>query len=314
MAENFKIGHYTNLKSVTGCTVILPPDNNIASASVRGGAPGTRELALLSPYKKITGVHAVLLTGGSAFGLAAAQGIVEALAEQGAGYPTQYGAVPIVPAAVIFDKNIGESDAYPGPEEGRLALDDAKPDNPAKGNVGAGTGATIGKWNGIEQAMKGGIGLARVEHGGLWIEALTVVNAVGDVLDFDGRILAGARNDTGRFLAADQPPVYHKKPQVGLADNRVLTVLMTNAHINKLQAFMLAEKAHFGIARRVEPSHTSYDGDTAFVIAHPQVECDPDMLAGMGVKAVEASIVDAVKAARSLGGIAAWSEIDQPHK
>ncbi|HGY54682.1 MAG TPA: peptidase S58 family protein [Caldithrix abyssi] len=311
MPTGFKIGHYTDTEGITGCTVILPPQSNITSASVRGGAPGTRELALLSPEKKITGVTAVLLTGGSAFGLGAAQGVVEALAEQGVGYLTNYGVVPIVPAAVIFDKNIGDPNVYPKAENARAAIRAAKENNTANGNVGAGTGATVGKWSGIEQAMKGGLGLARLEQGDLWLEALTVVNAVGDVLDVDGTILAGARDTQGGFPGQNRPLVYRDKPQVGLADNTVLTVLMTNARINKLQAYILADKAHFGIARRIEPSHTSYDGDTAFAIAHPQVECDIDMLTAMGIKAVEASIIDAVKAARSLGGVTGWSEIDQ---
>ncbi|HID38498.1 MAG TPA: peptidase S58 family protein [Calditrichaeota bacterium] len=303
MADTFKIGHYTNVKQVTGCTVIVPPKNNVASASVRGGAPGTRELALLSPYKKITGIHALLLTGGSAFGLGAANGLVEELAEQNIGYETAYGVVPIVPAAVIFDKNVGDSKAYPKAEDARLALAKASENNKAKGNVGVGTGATVGKWNGINYAMKGGIGLARLQEGRVWIEVLTVVNAVGDVLSYNGKILAGARDEAGRFLAENKTAHYRKKPQVGLADNTVLAVLMTNAKISKLQAFQLADKAHFGIARRIEPSHTSYDGDTAFVIAHPQEECDFDLLAGLGVKAVEASIIDAVKAAKTLAGI-----------
>ena len=303
MAENFKIGHYTDKETITGCTVIIPPKNNITSASVRGGAPGTRELALLSPEKKITGIHALLLTGGSAFGLGAANGLAEILAEQNIGYKTAYGVVPIVPAAVIFDKNIGDSSAYPTAEDARLAFMQAIEDNMARGNAGAGTGATVGKWNGIQHAMKGGIGLARLQEGAVWIEVLTVVNAVGDVLNYNGKILAGARDEAGRFFGENKTARYRKKPQVGLADNTVLTVLMTNAKINKLQAFQLAEKAHFGIARRIEPSHTSYDGDTAFVIAHPQEECDFDLLAGLGVRAVEAGIIDAVKAANTLAGI-----------
>ncbi len=309
MAENFKIGHYTDKEAVTGCTLIVPPENNITSASVRGGSPGTRELALLSPYKKITAIHALLLTGGSAFGLGAANGLVEVLAEQDIGYKTAYGVVPIVPAAVIFDKNIGDSDAYPKAEDARLAFADAVENNKISGNVGAGTGATVGKWNGIESAMKSGIGLARIEEGNLWIEVLSVVNAVGDVLNYDGRILAGARDKTGRFLGENKTVVYRKKPQVGLADNTVLSVLMTNAKINKLQAFQVAEKAHFGIARRIEPSHTSYDGDTVFVISHPQEECDIDMVAGLGVKVVEASIIDAVKSAGSLAGIPGLADL-----
>ena len=182
MLAQFKIGHFTNLSTGTGCTVILPPAKNITSACVCGASPGTRELALLAPNKKISSIDALVLTGGSAFGLGCAHGVMENLAAQNVGYETKFGVVPIVPAAVIFDKNIGDPNAYPTAEDALLALQDASYDNRSMGNVGAGTGATIGKWMGMPAATKAGIGIADLERDGIKVSVLTVVNAVGDVL------------------------------------------------------------------------------------------------------------------------------------
>src|SRR5512139_3755088 len=196
----FKVGHYTDPGNMTGCTVILCPPDTRASAEVRGNSPGSRELALLAPEKSMQEVHAILLTGGSAFGLAAADGVMQWLSEHDRGYQTPWVKVPIVPAAVVFDLNVGSSAVRPGPAEGRKSCDAATSDRVEEGNVGAGTGATVGKWAGMETWMKGGIGTAARKVGSLTVAALAVVNAVGDVLGENGAILAGARKK-GRFLA-----------------------------------------------------------------------------------------------------------------
>jgi L-aminopeptidase/D-esterase-like protein len=309
MLQQFKIGHFTDLEAATGCTVIVPPQPNIASASVRGSAPGTRELTLLAPEKKISGIHALVLTGGSAFGLNCAHGVMEELARQNIGYQTHYGVVPIVPAAVIFDKNLGRADAWPLQSEAIQAFRNAAYNNRAAGNIGAGTGATVGKWAGLQFAMKGGLGLAELRHGDLLVAALSVVNAVGDILNLDNNILAGACNSDGLFLAREKPELRWSEPQAGLAENTVLTVLMTNARLTKLQTYLLAEKAHYGIARRVEPSHTSYDGDTAFALASGEVDCLFDALMSITVKTVELSIINAVTAAGPLHGVKSVSSL-----
>ncbi len=309
MLSQFKIGHYTNSDSATGCTVILPPDDVVASASVRGASPGTRELELLSPKRKISSIQALLLTGGSAFGLNAAQGVVEYLEERNIGYKTHYGIVPIVPAAVIFDLNIGDAKVRPTAADARLAAENAKYNNRMMGNIGAGTGATVGKWNGIERAMKGGLGISEITHGALKVAVVAVVNAVGDVIDKNGKILAGAIDVNNRFIANDNPHIRWGKPDVGLVENTVLCAVMTNAAVSKQQAHYLADRAHNGIARRIDPAHTSYDGDVTFVLAKPEKDADIDVISSMTVEAVEIAILEAVKNADPVFGFKSYKNL-----
>ncbi len=302
MLSQFKIGHYTNTELATGCTVIIPPETNVSSAAARGASPGSREYALLSPKRKIERISALVLTGGSAYGLNSAHGVMEAMAAEGKGYQTNYGVVPIIPAAVLFDKNIGSSNAYPTNEDAIQAYHSASFNNLQMGNIGAGTGATVGKWRGMEHAMKGGLGIATVEHLGITVTAITVVNAVGDVLNYDGTILAGAFDAQG-FLADGHPFIHWDQLQIGLAENTVLSAVLTNAKITKQQAHFLAERAHHGIARRVEPSHTGYDGDICFVVSSAQIPANLDLTASLVVHAVEDSIINGVKEAATLHNI-----------
>ena len=309
MLDQFKIGHFTDLKNGTGCTVILPPRENIASACVRGASPGTRELALLAPEKKVSHVDAIVLTGGSAFGLGCAHGVMQALAELNLGYETKFGVVPIVPAAVIFDKNIGNSKAYPKIDDALFAFNHAEFNNGTMGSIGAGTGATIGKWMGLQTAMKAGVGIASIEQNGVKVSAITVVNAVGDVIGFDGKILAGAISPDGLFYASEDSLIRWRDTNLGMSANTVLSTVMMNAGIDKQQAYFLAERAHYGIARRVDPSHTSFDGDVVFVVSKPEVSVSIDLLSSMVVKAVEESIINSVKASKSIFGIKAYRDI-----
>ncbi len=311
MLSEFKIGHYTDSTAGTGCTVIVPPKENIASVAVQGASPGTREIALLSPEKKISHIHALVLTGGSAFGLGCAQGVMEGLVQKGIGYYTDYGLVPIVPAAVIFDKNVGDPDAYPNAEAGRQALEKTVFDNRAQGNIGAGTGASVGKWLGMNFAMKSGIGIASNEYGPLKMTVLTVVNAAADILNTDGHLLAGAVDKQGNFLAPEASWKRWEKAQIGMAENTVLSVVMTNAILTKQQAHYLAQRAHFGIARRVEPSHTSYDGDVTFVVSSQKVEAALDLVATMLVPTVEQSIINGVIEAESAYGLKAMRSLNK---
>ncbi len=309
MLEYFKIGHYSDLQNATGCTVILPPADVVVSASVQGASPGTRELALLSPEKKINSVNALLLTGGSAFGLSAADGIMKYLAEREIGYRTNYGVVPIVPAAVIFDLNIGNPKKYPEVANAVNALENAKLYNNACGNVGAGVGATVGKWTGIESAMKGGLGLAHNQHGAFKCSVLSVVNAVGDILNDKGTIIAGALDDNNRFFALKTRQKRWGKPAVGLADNTILSAVMINGNFDKSQLYYLSQRAHYGIAKCVEPSHTSYDGDTIFVLSLNNADINVDTAAMIIIETVKESIINAVVNASELFGFKAVKDL-----
>ena len=309
MLNEFKVGHYTDIIGATGCTVIIPPEKNMSSAAARGASPGSREYALLSPKRKIGQLNALVLAGGSAFGLNCAHGVTEMLAKQGIGYHTNYGVVPIIPSAVIYDKNIGDASVYPTAQNAVEAVNNAVFNNNKMGNVGAGTGATIGKWRGMDHAIKGGIGIADKEYGKAKVTALTVVNAVGDVIDKDGCILAGAAAQDGTFLGKDDPFSRWDEKRVGLAENTVLTAVMTNVILSKQQAHFIAERAHHGIARRIEPSHTGYDGDISFTISSLQIEAKVDLLAMLVVAAVEDSIISGIKNAESLCGVRAWKDL-----
>ena len=309
MLNQFKIGHFTDHKALTGCTVIVPPAGNVTSAVARGASPGSREYALLSPKRKIQSVNAIVLTGGSAYGLNAAHGVMEALAADGIGYETNFGLVPIVPAAVIFDKNIGQAAAYPKPDNASDAYRAAKYNNLLQGNVGVGCGATVGKYRGMELAMKGGLGIGQATHGPVKVAALTVVNAVGDVLAGDSTILAGARLAQGGFVATDEPFSHWDQLQIGLAENTVLSIVMTNARLGKQQVHFVADRAHHGIARRIEPSHTNYDGDICFACATGEVKAVVDLVSTLAVAAVETSILNAVQEAETVAGVPALKDL-----
>jgi len=309
MLNAFKIGHYTDTQNATGCTVIVPPAGNVTSAIAKGASPGTREYALMMPDKKIKTIHALVLTGGSAFGLDAASGVMHELERQGTGYKTPFAVVPIVPAAVIYDLFLGDSRVRPGHKEGIAALNAASFQNEACGAIGAGTGATVGKWAGLDSAMKGGFGIASASFEGCLVSAALVVNSVGDVLKSNGEILAGAIDSKHAFIAAKNPLFRLRPPQISMAENTVLCAVMTNARMDKQGAQYLAERAHFGIARRVAPSHTSYDGDIAFVMSSNKVQAETDTVAALIIMAVERAIERAIRAARTIDNCLALCDL-----
>jgi L-aminopeptidase/D-esterase-like protein len=268
-----RVGHWTG--HGTGVTVVLFPEGTAGSCEVRGGAPATRETALLDPECTVECVDAVVLSGGSAFGLATADGVMRALADQGRGFTTRAGPVPIVPAAAIFDLVVDqEPGSVPGPEEGRSALAAAQRE-PARtldtGLVGAGRGARLGKWRGADHARSGGLGSASATDGDAVVGALVVVNAVGDVLDADGSVLAGSSAPPDAPGFADPAPFEEE-------GNTTLVVVATNASLTKLQCQLLAQSAHHGLARAIHPSHTRHDGDIAFAFATGPVEANFDRL------------------------------------
>ena len=286
-----RVGHWGDVTARTGCTVVLLPDEGaVTSVDVRGAAPGTRETDLLAPDNQVQVAHALLLTGGSAFGLAAADGVMAFLEDRGIGVPTPAGLVPIVPAAVLYDLAVGRADVRPGPGEGRIAAEAALAGQPCgAGVLGAGTGATVGKVFG--SPVPGGLGTASVAlPGGGTVGALVAVNAVGDVVDGDGSLLAG--DGTVDRLLSEVPPA----PPVGSATT--LAVVATDVALTKTQAHRLAVVAHDGLAQAIRPVHTAYDGDTVFATSTGSVvPADPSLLTlqTAAVVAVAAAIRRAVR-------------------
>ncbi len=309
MDKLFKVGHFTDKKNITGCTVILCPPETVASVHICGSAPGSRETALLSPEKKTNEIHALLLTGGSAFGLGAAQGIMNYLEERNIGYQTGFGVVPLVPAAVIYDLNIGNPKARPEIDNAYQACIDAKNDFQEEGSVGAGTGATVGKWAGISAGMKGGLGLATSELQGAWVTALAVVNAVGDILKENGEIIAGALDNDGKFVAEKHKNSRWNKPEIGFSENTVICALLTNVVMTKLECNILARRAQSGLARAVIPASTSYDGDAIFTLSTCTTKSELEVIYEMATETLRRSIVSAVEKAESLGGYLAVKDI-----
>ncbi|MEW5988074.1 MAG: P1 family peptidase [Chloroflexota bacterium] len=300
-----KIGHATDTEHHTGCTVFLCPAGTVGGVDIRGPAPGSRDTALLAPDKSVTTVNAVLLTGGSAFGLAAADGVMRFLAERGIGHPTPIRPIPIVPTAVVYDLFLGRGQRLPDAEMGYAACLAASEQPPAQGNVGAGAGVTVGKWGGFQTMMKGGFGWASLTVEDLVVSAAAVVNAVGDVLTADGAVLAGARAADGQWLAERDPlRRFPERPPTLLGTNTTLVVVMTNARFSsKVEANRLAQRAHDGLAIAVRPAHTTHDGDTAFALAAGPVEAPFDLVANAAVEVTAEAIRNSVRHAATVAGV-----------
>jgi L-aminopeptidase/D-esterase-like protein len=311
-----EVGHAQNDEALTGCTVILCRKGAVAGVDVRGGAPGTRETDLLNPLNLVEKAHAILLAGGSAFGLDAATGVMRYLEEQGIGFDTGLAKVPIVPAAILFDLGLGSSRVRPDAEMGYRAAAAASPSPPPQGNVGAGTGASVGKIFGMKSAMKAGIGSASMGSGGLVVGALAAVNAFGDVVDpSSGQIIAGARSthlgplelgaqdyfaDT---LAVMKTFIGRTVLHFAARANTVIGVAATNAKLTKAEATKVAQMAHDGLARTVRPAHTMLDGDTIFTLATGEKKADPSTVGALAAEAMAQAILRAVQAAAPAGGL-----------
>ncbi len=302
-----RVGHFTDSRRPTGCTVILTEAGAVGGVDVRGAAPGTRETDLLDPSNLVERVHAVLLSGGSAYGLDAASGVMRWLEEHGFGYPAGPALVPIVPAAILFDLGVGDPRIRPDAASGYAACEAASGDAPLEGSVGAGAGATVGKLFGMGRATKGGIGTASARIGRVTVGAIVAVNAVGDVIDpASGAVVAGTRAEDGRrgpgavaaILRGELPPAL----QAGMATT--IGVVATDAVLTKAQARKLAQVAHDGLARTIEPSHTMWDGDTLFAVATGQSGLPGNMLT-LGVLAARvmaSAVLRAVLAAKGIAG------------
>ncbi len=291
LAPGFKVGHFTNSDALTGCTVILPPPGNVSSCDIPGSSPGSREIESLHTDKRLTEIHGLLFTGGSAWGLGAADGVMEWLAERGVGYKVGPITIPIVPTTVVLDIGVGDPNVRPGPAQGRLACDAATEAGIATGRVGAGTGCTVGKWAGREFMAPGGIGIASATQDGLTVSALAVVNAVGDILDRDGSVIVGTSNPNPQYLPPGRPD--------DLTTNTVLAVVAVEAKLDKRDVRFLATRGSDGITTSVRPAHTRYDGDAVFAIAAPprndQSTADLDVLGFLATEAVAEAVRNAVR-------------------
>ena len=304
-----RVGHAQNAHAMTGCTVVLCEKGAVGGVAQVGGAPGTRETDLLRPMHLVEKAHAVLLAGGSAFGLAAADGVVRWLEERKIGFNAGVAHVPIVPAAILFDLDIGDADVRPGPEMGYAACEAAKDGPVAQGSVGAGPGARVGSLFGPDYQMKGGIGTAsRTLGGGVVIGAIVAVNCFGDVIDpATGRIIAGARKPPAGTELADTLatlPTFVGKVIMHMASarNTVIGVVATNARLTKEQANKLAHMAQDGLARTIRPAHTMMDGDTLFALSIGGKKVDFTVVAAFAAEVVAQAVVNGVRAATSLGG------------
>jgi len=273
-----RVGHWTDAAARTGCTVVLFPAGTVASGEVRGGAPGTREFALLAPERTVARLDAVVLAGGSAFGLAACDGAMRWCEERGLGFPTAAGVVPIVVGAVLYDLAVGDPGVRPSADSGYAACQAATDGGVATGNVGAGTGATVGKWRGRGQSRPGGIGTASLRAGPLVVAALLAVNAFGDV-----------RVDDAVPLAPDPVPAFPAFPA-----NTTIGVVATNAAVDKLGCLLVAQSAHDGLARALEPVHTTVDGDAVVAAATGAVEAPLETVRTLAARAVEQAVLSAI--------------------
>lgn len=300
-----EVGHFTDTRRPTGCTVVMAREGAVAGVDVRGAAPGTRETDLLHPSNLVDKVHAIMLAGGSAWGLEAATGAVRWLEERGVGLDVAVGRLPIVPAAVLFDLLVGDMRIRPDAAAGYAACAAASGADPAEGNVGAGTGAVVGKVFGIQHAMKGGVGTASVTVDDVTVGALIACNALGDVIDPDtAQVMAGARTDDGRALRDTRRALLRGQPPQPLlaGTNTTIGVVATDAILTKVQAHRLAIAAHDGLARSINPVHTMSDGDTLFSLGTGRAGKSLGMmvLATMAAEATARATVRAVQAARSV--------------
>ena len=306
-----EVGHFTDTRRPTGCSVVITRQGAVGGVAVRGAAPGTRETDLLEPGNTVNQVHAVLLSGGSAWGLDAASGVMRWLDEQGIGLNVGPARVPIVPAAVLFDLTLGDPTIRPDAQAGYTACQNASTQSPAQGNVGAGSGATVGKLFGMHRAMKGGIGTASVRVGGVTVGALVACNALGDVIDPDtGALIAGARQESGNGLCNTRQSLLAGVPPLPIlaGTNTTIGVIATDAKLSKTQAQRLAQIGHDGLARSINPVHTLSDGDTLFALSTGLADTSPGMtvLCVMAAEAVARATVQAVKAAQGLRVGDAW--------
>jgi len=304
-----RVGHATDERALTGCTVVLCEHGAVGGVDVRGGATGTRDLGPLDPSHIAPHVHAILLSGGSAFGLDAAGGVMRYLEERGHGFRVGRACVPIVPSAIIFDLSVGDPTVRPTVATGYAACEQATADPVVEGSVGAGTGATVGKARGIEYAMKGGVGTASIAFpDGVVVAALAIVNCWGDVIK-DGRIIAGAREPDGGFADAARLLRTGELTRAVRDLNTTLGVVATNARFTKVELGKIAQLAQQGLTRTIAPVHTMFDGDLVFALSLGSQRADLHRMGFAAADALAEAVVRAVTQAQSRGGVPCHAEI-----
>jgi L-aminopeptidase/D-esterase-like protein len=313
--QGVQVGHFTDSRRPTGCTVLLFGKGATAGVDVRGSAPGTRETDLLNPINTVQQVQAILLAGGSAFGLDAASGVMRYLDEHRLGYPVGNIVVPIVPAAILYDLGIGDAKIRPTAESGYKACQAASAGRVAEGNVGAGAGATIGKMFGMKQAMKSGLGSASVRVGdtGIVVGAIVAVNAAGDVIDpKTGKIIAGARKPDGSGFMDSMARIREGySVRADAAANTTIGVVATNVALDKTQATKVAQMAHDGLARTINPVHTPSDGDTIFAVATGAIatHANHGAIGALAAEVMARAVLRAVMNARGIAGLPSYSDL-----
>ena len=321
--SGIEVGHAQNDEALTGCTVILCRKGAVAGVDVRGSAPGTRETDLLNPINLVQKVHAILLAGGSAFGLDAASGVMRYLDEHKIGFNAGVVKVPIVPAAILFDLGIGDKTIRPDAEMGYQACLNATMNRVAEGNVGAGTGASVGKLFGAALAMKSGLGSASIDIGnGIIVGAIVAVNAFGDIIE-DGKIIAGLRSGKvgpirvgGKEYFANMLKMMktfagRNVMRLATKTNTVIGVVATNALLTKVEATKVAQMAHDGLARTIRPAHTMLDGDTIFALSTGNKKSDVTTIGTFAAEAMSQAIIRSVVTATSSGGLPGLADSSQ---
>jgi L-aminopeptidase/D-esterase-like protein len=310
LIEGIRIGHATDYEALTGCTVVLFEEGAIGGISIEGQASGTRGIDSLSPFHLVDKINAIIISGGSSFGLDSASGVMKYLEERGKGYDVGITKIPIVPAAIIFDLAIGNPRIRPDREMGYMACTNAKENFIEEGSIGAGTGATIGKLYGIERGMKGGIGIYSTSLKKLEVYSITVVNAFGDIRE-NGKIIAGLRKSKDSFELVSsegemRKGVTRKRFSHG---NTTISILITNASLTKNDAIKVAQIAGLGFADSISPPHTTFDGDIIFVLSVGNIKADINIIGLLGKEAISKSIIRGIKLADGFGIIPAYKDI-----
>lgn len=307
----FRVGHAQDLEAATGCTVILCDRMSPAGLDVRGGGPASRESQILNPVAAAEGINAVLLSGGSAFGLDAAGGVQRYLEERGIGFETGVAKVPLVSQSCLFDLGVGRKDVRPDAAMAYAACENAGYGDPAQGNVGAGTGCSVGKYRGMDRAMKSGFGTCALQAGVLKVGALVAVNALGDICGPDGAPIAGLLNEEKTGLSSTLEELFRDVDLAsGLpAGNTTLGVVVTNARLDKTHLTKVAGMTHNGYARAIRPVHTTADGDSIYALSLGDIPGDVNVVGAMAAQAMERAIVRAVQRAQAAYGLISWQEL-----
>lgn len=310
--EGIKVGNAQDLEAGTGCTVVICEEGATAGVDVRGGSPGTRETDLLDSENLVDAVHAIMLAGGSAFGLDAASGAMKYLEQRNIGFDVQVTKVPIVCSAVLFDLVVGNYKIRPDLKMGYTACENATDRECPNGNIGAGTGATVGKFLGIDRAMKGGLGSYAVQIGDLQVGAIVAVNALGDIIDpKTGEILAGLLDEDGLKMIGTEDLMakkYAEKRNI-FSGNTTIGIVATNAALEKPGANKLASMSHNGYARTMRPAHSIFDGDTIFTMATGKIDADINVIGFLAAEVMEKAVINAIKSAKSAYGFKSSEEI-----